>query len=309
MCLKHKMESHLELIEHLFTEIRLESVTTEIIDLCKERLELASYHLENYKRRYEECTQKIDALQESYRELQQRRLMPTTLWQLIEGMENPHQKETLRKITPEYSRNEEDQIYLNSFTQNTSTERKWQSLAGTFEVLGCMKKGVRTHYDVRLYKPNANEKGSLWCSCSDHKFHSIKHNKVCKHICFIVCKVAKMYDPAYFESKQLSEEQFNKLMEKATNLNTFKDITICRVPDTVTIELFQDKSKPISHEDTCPICYDDLNEETFSNTCLSCPSCHNYVHKDCMHVWLERKDNCVYCRNDIWKKYKTAIRV
>lgn len=296
---------YLDILEIEIANTRVETLSELSIETITDQMHQIAIHLEDYKQRYELCKQRFQILKENF-ELRQQ-AVPTTLTELIERISNTHQKETLLKICPSYTRNEEDQIFMNSFTQNTSNERRLESLAGTFEILGCMKKGQRTHYDVKLYKPNTNPRGSLWCSCSDYKFHSAKHNKVCKHICFIVCKLGKIFDPAYFESKQLSQNHFEKIMEKATDMNTFKDCTLCRVPDTVTIELFQDQSKPIEEEDTCPICYDIFEKDMYPP--LSCPACHNYVHKECMHVWLERKHSCVYCRNDIWKKYKQALHL
>lgn len=307
----------------------LENIHNELSHVNIRTLTNASLH--NFEQRLQTILHDIQTLQESYnvnysrfidisnQYQEYRRRQPSSINELIALVSNTHQKDTLIKISPSYARAEEDQIYMNSFTLNTSTERRLQNVAGTFEILGCMRKGVRTHYDIKLFKPNTNEKGSFWCNCSDHKFNSSKQNKVCKHICFVVCKLGKILDPNFFETKQLSEEHFQKILEKATDTNTFRDCTLCRVPDTVTIELFQEKKKTITEDDTCPICYDAFTENinefnntnnlSLVNTCLSCPNCYNYVHKECMHVWLERKDTCVYCRNDIWKKYKTANRM
>jgi hypothetical protein len=305
---------YLDLLEAEFANIRIEQITENTIDTMDEHIAQIAIHLEDFTQRYNDCKNRFNTIKQDYesyqreRERQRQRQQPTTLTELMYQITNPHQKDTLLRICPSYSRHEEDQIFMNAFTQNTSTERRLESLAGTFEILGCMKKGQRTHYDVKLYKPNTNPRGSLWCSCSDYKFHSSKQNKVCKHICFVVCKLAKILDLSYFETKQLTQEQFEKIMEKATDMNTLRDCTLCRVPDNVTIELFQHQTKTIDEEDTCPICFD-VFQKDIQPLPLSCPACHNYVHKDCMDVWLERKHTCVYCRNDIWKKYKTALHL
>lgn len=238
--------------------------------------------------------------------------MPTTITSLIGRIDNPHQRDTLEKISPYNTRHEEDQIFMSRFIPNqdtTQTSSRVSSsraiLAGTFEILGCMKKGVRTRYEVKLYQPNTNIKGSFWCNCSDFKFHSSKYNKVCKHVCFIVCKLGKILDPNYFSTKQLTPHQFESLYAKATDTNTLRDCEICIVPDEITLDLFKKSSKPFIEEDSCPICFDDLAS---IETCIACPSCHNHIHRECMHVWLEQRNTCVYCRSTIWEKYKKANR-
>lgn len=90
------------------------------------------------------------------------------------------------------------------------------------------------------------------------------------------------------------------LVAKANNTGVLlKDWTLCRLPDDVTRSLFEESVRAIGEDDMCPVCFNELMD----GSCLSCPACKNYVHKDCMLVWLERKDTCVYCRSNVWARY------
>ncbi len=256
-------------------------------------------HLERHKQdllarqeRIRECDRKIEQLIHG---------PYTNLYDLTESLNNEHQKEALRKLDLIHRGNE---IYLTNYEKNTSTDRKKQGIEGCFTILGTLKKdGIREEYDVKMYKPNVNDKGTFWCSCPDHKFNSTKKNMVCKHICFLVCRVGKMLDPAFFNTKKLTLEQYETFRSKVENIHQIlQDKSICRPKATVTADLFTTYTKPITEEDVCPICYDGL-ECAAKEDILSCPTCANYVHKECMAVWLERKDSCVYCRCDSWKLY------
>jgi uncharacterized Zn finger protein len=166
-----------------------------------------------------------------------------------------------------------------------------------------MKKGNRESYDVKLYKPNSNVKGSFWCSCPDHKFNSSKKQMVCKHVCFVVCRVGKIIDHEFFNTKQLSEEQYAILLSRLDNTHhLLRDLTISRPTQENKLLIFKQREKVISEEDMCPICYDALDADC--DQTLSCPTCLNYVHKGCIEVWMERNVSCVYCRSDVWKHYK-----
>lgn len=228
----------------------------------------------------------------------------SNLYDLRLALDNEHQIEALVKLDSAQTGHE---IYLSSYTKNISTDKKKQGVEGTFTILGTLKKGgVREEYEVKMYKPNADEKGTFWCSCPDHKFNSKKKNMVCKHICFLVCRVGKLMDVNFFNTKKLTAEQYEAFKTKVENIhNILKDQTISRPKETITYDLFHKHMKPMDEDDICPICYDNMNDATKENV-LSCPTCNNYVHKTCMDVWLERKDSCVYCRCESWKLFKAV---
>jgi hypothetical protein len=67
---------------------------------------------------------------------------------------------------------------------------------------------------------------------------------------------------------------------------------------------FNNNKKCLDINESCPICYEYLKDET---KCISCPDCKGYIHKDCMNVWLETKKSCVYCRSESFKYYISDI--
>jgi hypothetical protein len=161
------------------------------------------------------------------------------------------------------------------------------------------------------------------CTCPDAKTWSKKHHVVCKHICFVLFRVSKIfikledkiyfgYDldqpTTFFETHKLNdkEQEFmeNFLIKRQFGKDVMNDILKEKYLQRVnvpTTPLFQKSTKVLEITDECPICYDVLlNEEFKVEMLLSCPDCKNFVHPKCMEKWLEYNKTCVYCRSDIW---------
>ena len=201
---------------------------------------------------------------------------PESIADLLPLVPNDYQRDILRKLQ---LRHESFQMYLSGYEKNTSADRKRAGIEGVCTVLGTMKKGVRESYEIKLYRAGADPKGSFWCSCPDHKFSSSRKGTCCKHISFVVCRVAKMFDPAFFATKRLQPAQLALLVKK--------------LEDTMGAT-FVECRRPVEDGDVCPICFDDLDV----GDRLSCPTCQNNVHKACMEVWMEKRPTCVFCRSD-----------
>jgi hypothetical protein len=235
------------------------------------------------------------------------RHVPTTWDELLPRIDNVHQRDTLQRLT---YRSEARQIFLSAFT--AGDERG--DVEGTFTVLGTRnRQGQRETYQVKWFKQSSAQtasRGSFWCNCPDHKFNSTKKHIVCKHICFLICRVARFMDPVFFETHRLTPEQ-QGLFQRIVRENTiFSSPTTERpaflIPPTdnsAAVEqrraTFFECRKPITAEDSCPICCDGME----ANACVSCPTCSNNIHRECMEVWLERKSTCVYCRSHVWSQW------
>jgi hypothetical protein len=253
-----------------------------------------------------ELTEREQAVLQQRRqeEMERRRQNPSNMTELMQVLGNQNQVDILGRLQ---SWRDEDRVYLSSYERNASTDRKKQHIQGIFHVLGTVRKGVRDSYAVQFYKEGANPKGSFWCSCPDHKFNSTRKNIVCKHIAFLVTRVGRFFQPGFFETKHLSSDQHRRMLEIIESAAIFQDNTLCRstpasAPSaTATVNpMFLERKKPIGEEDVCPICYDNLTEASVT---VSCPTCENNLHKECMEVWLERHDTCVYCRSNVWAQY------
>ena len=223
----------------------------------------------------------------------------TTIKDLSNALTNEHQQAILWRINND---SEGSKVYLQNFLPNSDKKKK--TLLGTINILGNYNrsKGIREAYDVKVFKDDP--KGSFWCSCADHKFNSGKKNIVCKHICFIVCKVLKINQTYFFEPavKTLSNEHLEQLLAKfSDNSDMWKDKQYVRKSDFITIDDFKIFPKPIS--DTCTFCYDEMTDADKDIAC-ACPICKHCFHEECMGVWLEAQDKCSFCSNNFWTYYK-----
>ncbi len=221
-----------------------------------------------------------------------------TISELCEKVDNPNQVTILERIVTdmEYSK-----IYLSGYEPNTETTGKKKLLIGTVKVLGTFneKKQCREEYDIKIYKEDP--KGMFWCSCADHKFNSTKKNIVCKHICFLICKIAKFLKPEIFATKKLSDEDLATLLAKLTATGeVWKDQTIAKILDKINLDTFKQFLKAI--DDCCPVCFNDLTDNDKPQL-LACPTCKNYIHSECADIWLEQKESCAMCKSDFWKYY------
>jgi hypothetical protein len=219
---------------------------------------------------------------------------------LIPLLNNEHQVSILNRIKTD---SDYAKVYLQNFEPNLDPKKK--TLKGTIKILGNYNrsKGVREGYEVKVF--DKDPKGSFWCTCADHKFNSSKKNIVCKHICFIVCKVLKILQPYYFETKTLTPEHLDQLLNKFNvDSDMWKDKKIARTSNKITIQDFKNFPKPIV--DTCSFCYDEMTDLDIPISC-SCPLCKHCFHEECMGVWLETQSKCSFCSNEFWKYYKRII--
>ena len=69
----------------------------------------------------------------------------------------------------------------------------------------------------------------------------------------------------------------------------------------INIHYFKYVYKSNSKE-ICGICHDDL----INSTTLTCPKCHQQIHKVCIETWLKQcshEKTCIYCVSNIWNRY------
>jgi len=234
----------------------------------------------------------------------------TPLDDFVESMraQNAHQAEILQRIKPSFCANRE--IFLSSYTPNTDTAARRRHIEGEFSVLGTVRNGVRDAYTVTWYKQGQNAK-SFWCSCPDQRFNGGKKDIYCKHISFLVCRMARILDAQLFRTKQFTPDMhalFAERIRAAPTLWVSAATASAAAPEpaytittpTVRNEAFKTGGKPLEAGDSCPICYDEFGEQVH----LSCPTCKNNMHQECMEVWLERNNTCVFCRSNVWRAYR-----
>lgn len=201
--------------------------------------------------------------------------------EFISKVENDHQSDILLKLYCGRSGN----MYLSDY--------KFEEQIIRVEMLGSRtSKGCREQYTISI-----NNSNRVSCNCKDFTFRSNKLGIVCKHICFILCKVSGILDTTFFETKKLTDFQFNKIKKILENNALWKNRYIS-VKD-INKE-FQNNNNNFNPSDICPICCDSFQDKSKT---ISCPQCKNYIHEKCMSIWLERKKTCVYCRSEIFSDY------
>ncbi len=220
-----------------------------------------------------------------------------TLEDLILSITNIEQVKRIQKILPDNQ--DYAKVYLQGYTENT--DKKKNTLLGTIRILGQynFQKKEREAYQIKVFQ---NEPQTFWCSCIDHKLNSSKKNTVCKHIAFIVCKVMKLFELEFFETKKLSDKHLQELLNRFSDKSDlWKNKSLVRDLKQINFNTFKMFPTPI--DDTCTFCYDELTDADINNS-VCCPTCRHSYHSECMDIWLENYLRCSVCSSDIWKHYK-----
>ena len=173
----------------------------------------------------------------------------------------------------------------------------------------------------------------LKCDCPDNFAGCRYFNVICKHSCFVLCKVLKGSESIFEPLKNLNNmiindhymkqilNEFSKLNERIQNqtqtilnkdlIETYKKIQ----EQELEQELDKQSNEPYKsifkytgdfskkqESDICGICFNGLKLDTLM---AICPTCRNILHINCMKKWMNMgKYTCVYCRSSIWKNYK-----
>lgn len=119
------------------------------------------------------------------------------------------------------------------------------------------------------------------CTCPDHQ----SRKTFCKHLLFLVIRVAKQYE--------ISEDiaQRPKTSWKKNIFNSCsKSWSLC-----LSHLISKDKKINISEDNTCSICYEDLEIDN-KVECLK--TCHKNFHKECIEIWLQHGSTCPNCRTE-----------
>ena len=206
---------------------------------------------------------------------------PNEITQLIENVKNDYQSDIILSLFTNLS----NKMYLVDHRENSSNIE--------VDLLGSKKKSssFREKYTIIFNKQQAN----FTCNCKDFIFRAIQRDIVCKHITFIICKVLGIYDHKFFETKKLnSVYQKRMVMIIGSGIWYNNEISVKHL----NFEFKKNTVKKLNTDESCPICCDAFG----NNDTISCPECKNYVHKNCMDIWLEHSNNCIYCRSS-WANY------
>lgn len=257
---------------------------------------------------------------------------------LIGQVTNSAQRASLTKTM---ATTEADRIYIDTFRIATEAEGDPQRAAGMFYVLGTMNQSTRKR---ERYQVLMGHDGTFECSCMDFRTNCPRQQKVCKHICFVVCKFGKIYDVGFFNAaapKALGAEARTGLLQRgaALALSGRANEVAAAADDTTLRECFIESATAnglvsntrIEHcrgvtaaitvnsqanftdldafknwetDATCCICFDEVRKDPALT--VACPKCHNVMHRACMRIWIieSRHTTCVFCRDPVWRGYK-----
>lgn len=157
--------------------------------------------------------------------------------------------------TDRINRAKQQKLFL--ISANCENEKYWK-----FEVEGTQSKN---------YKIIIHDK-KLSCTCPDNKIR----RKHCKHIFFIVIKIAGLEDP-----KDISYPEFTDKL---------------KIVLSKRLGIVEENSNTQTDENCC-ICF----ESMFEHKVEKCSTCKNYFHDDCIEKWLNTTKNCPLCRS-LWSK-------
>lgn len=142
------------------------------------------------------------------------------------------------------------------------------------------------NYDVVI------NKDGMKCSCFDCK----SRNRVCKHIYFIIYRIAQ------------NEDLFKKLdADLSTNMFVDGDALTTSLKSRLESRLQSESKKedndtkdppPKTFEDPCCICFDHIEQGDEEEECHTCKKA---FHEACIRVWRRRNPTCPLCRST-WKR-------
>jgi hypothetical protein len=207
---------------------------------------------------------------------------PNEITNLIETVKNDYQSDIILSLFTNLA----NKMYL--------VDHREDSFNIEIDLLGSKKSSLkREKYTIIFNKSQAD----FTCNCKDFVYRAKSRDIVCKHITFIICKVLGIYDHIFFETKKLSQDYQKRMTRVIGGLGIWNNNEIS--VKHLNSEFIKNTVRKLNTEDLCPICCDTFGDKEI----ISCPSCHQFVHKSCMDIWLKQSDKCIYCRSSKFINY------
>jgi hypothetical protein len=144
------------------------------------------------------------------------------------------------------------------------------------------------------------------CDCPD-KFICYSKKIYCKHICFVICLIGKIYtEDIFINNILLDEYKFLLLFNLRINCENDPNIVSEMLSERFIKLSCKDMSEKVEEsiarnlEEDCQICYIGFeNKDKSEEEIFTCSECKNAIHKKCFDVWMKYNQNCVFCRKKI----------
>ena len=189
-----------------------------------------------------------------------------------------------------------------------------------------------------IYRVTLRPDGRMGCTCMDARLNCGRKGCVCKHACFVLVRVLRRCDLAFFLTGGLRLEGASAVIaDFAAGLSAVTEeemrphpppffspppllppatataaAATARVPTTPRRGIsnisnidFDVVKRPPGPEDECPVCYDLLLAGQRQRL-VGCPTCGQGVHHGCVTRWLATSPHgtCVYCRSTVWRGFR-----
>ena len=156
------------------------------------------------------------------------------------------------------------------------------------------------------------DQNGIECDCPDFCGYAEADGYYCKHCCFVIYRILSSnltsndVDPRRISKEKLAIWQEALAKKSPTQLSHVISPILCQkyakmcksdntdLPKFGLVSIDQCKKKE-KLEDSCGICYEDLQG---AQMLVECGECFNLLHKDCADIWLRKGtvETCVYCR-------------
>tara|TARA_B100000902_G_scaffold399814_1_gene472722 strand:- start:4541 stop:5230 length:690 start_codon:yes stop_codon:yes gene_type:complete len=166
-----------------------------------------------------------------------------------------------------------------------------------------------------IYKIIVNKRYQS-CNCEDY----MKHKTLCKHICFVLFKILKIYkislntykislvgrdsilDTNFFNNYIFPNLDWIIYKNKVNNISKYLKDSFFNLTYYKEFKYYYQQYifliyKNLEHsEDACTICLKQINKG------ITCPMCKKTFHIKCLSTWFSKIEikKCPICRSDYW---------
>jgi hypothetical protein len=174
-------------------------------------------------------------------------------------------------------------------------QRLRKSLSEKISLLSAYQRDTSWEFKVRGQSASVYQQElsatSFSCSCPDHQ----GKKTFCKHLLFLVARVALQFERAASISEQTvvwNEEAYAACVPS----------WVSRLSHLISDEPVETSLTSDTPEGDCPICFEELTEgkaidATAMDGTIRCnTTCHKWFHRECITRWIQESSTCPMCR-------------
>lgn len=152
-----------------------------------------------------------------------------------------------------------------------------------------MVKGTTNNYTLIINKEE------ILCTCPDFT----GRGRICKHLYFIIGRIGQCENMLYDLESAIEDGNRGSILTN-DEYELLHTNLLLRLSQRINQSTNNNDFVEESLTDDCCICYEPLN----IGPVLQCMNtCKNYIHKDCINMWLNNNTTCPLCRSE-WANNK-----